>query len=276
MECAQALSSRKGRGMISRFADSFSDLRHGVAMWRVWVALATEDIGDHHRRTILGPLWIFVNYLAFAATFIFVFHRGSGGAQYAAYAATGLLVWLFMMETITRSVTLFTREESFIKGTKLPLSIYVMRLATQTVIRSGYALLGWLLILYMSGASLNLGAAWAILGILIVLLIAPAVIIIFAFLGAYYPDSQFVISNAMRLGMFVTPVFWEHDAGSGIRRVLYYWNPFTYLLDLVRVPILTGELPTVAFAFSLCLCVALWAFALSLFAQLHRDVVFVL
>ena len=49
--------------------------------------------------------------------------------NYPAYVATGLLIWFYMMEVITQSVSLFVREENFIKGTKLPLTVYVMRLA---------------------------------------------------------------------------------------------------------------------------------------------------
>ena len=31
--------------------------------------------------TMLGPFWLLINYLAFAGTFVFVFHRGGEGAQ---------------------------------------------------------------------------------------------------------------------------------------------------------------------------------------------------
>ena len=52
-------------------------------------------------------------------------------------------------------MSLFAREESFIKGTTLPLTVYVMRLAMQSVIRAGYALVGCLAILLLSGTPLT-------------------------------------------------------------------------------------------------------------------------
>ena len=183
--------------MLSGLDSALADIRAGLGMWPVWMALAREDIGDQHRRTLLGPLWLLINYLAFAGTFIFVFRRGGGIPNYEAYVAVGLLVWFYMMETLTQSVSLFVREEGFIKGTRLPLSVYVMRLFMQCLLRAGYALAGCLAILFVSGFAVTWAWGWSVLGLCLILLTAPAAIILLAFLGAYFPDSQFIVSNLM-------------------------------------------------------------------------------
>jgi lipopolysaccharide transport system permease protein len=246
-------------------------------MWRVWMALAQENIGDQHRRTRLGPLWLLINYLAFAGAFIFVLKRGDASVEnYAAYVATGLLVWFYMMETITQSVSLFVREESFIKGTTLPLSIYVMRLAMQSAIRAGYALAGCLGILILSDIGLSPAWAWSGLGVLLILAVTPAAITVFAFMGAFFPDSQFFVSNVMRIGMFLTPVFWTYEGAGGVRHIFYYWNPFTYFLEIVRVPILTGDLPMRSLLFCAGAGLLMWAVALLLLGLYRRKIAFVL
>jgi len=263
--------------MLQKFDDGLSDMRAGIGMWRVWVALAGEDISDQHRRTTLGPLWLLINYLAFAGTFVFVFRHGDSGAtNYAAYVAIGLFVWFYLMETVNQGVSLFLREESFIKGTTLPLSVYIMRLATQVTIRAIYAFAGCLAILLVSGVDLSPAWGWSALGIIVIVVTTPAVIILCAFLGAYLPDSQFIVSNLMRLGMFLTPVFWMYEGAGGVRGAFYFWNPFTYFLEIVRAPILTGEVPICALALCLGIGLAAWVLALILFAWFRRDVVFVL
>ena len=263
-------------GMPAFLDSAIFDLRRGLALRRVWLALASEDIGDQHRRTTLGPLWLLINYLAFVATFNFLFNRGGAGPDYSAYVASGLLVWFFMMETITQAVTLFVREEGFIKGTTLPLSVYVLRLTMQSAIRAGYALAGCIAILVIGGAGISLAWCWSALGLMLILVITPAAIILFAFLGAYFPDSQFVVANVMRVGMFVTPVFWTYEGTGGARHAFYYWNPFTYLLEIVRVPIVAGVAPVGAFLICTLIAVASWGLALTLLGRLRRHVVFVL
>lgn len=251
----------------------------GVRLWPVWVALAQEDIDDQHRRTTLGPAWLTINYLLFAGTFIFVIHR-SGPEQasfYAPYAAIGLMIWFYLMDNINQAVTLFAREEGYIKGTRLPLSVYVLRLGMQALIRAIYTLIGCMAIVMISGFFPTLSWLWSVLAIALILATIPAVIIILAMLGTFFPDSQFIISNLMRVGMFLTPIFWMYTSGEGgVRGVFYYWNPFTYFINLVRDPVLSGE-PHIGDAVT---CVAIsavaWVAALHLLGRLRRDVVFAL
>lgn len=263
--------------MPQAFRSALSDIHAAMRLRRVWIALACEDIGDQHRRTTLGPLWLLLNYLAFAGTFILVFNRGGHDMpEYAIHVATGLLVWFYIMETLTQSVSLFVREESFIKGTTLPLTVYVMRLAMQSIIRAGYATFGCLAILALSGAAFSPSWLWSGLGILVILAVTPAAITLFAFLGAYFPDSQFIVSNVMRIGMFLTPVFWTYDESGGIQHTLYWWNPFTYFLEIVRAPITTGHFPAWSLAFCVLVSAIVWVIALAVLGRYRRQVVFVL
>ena len=257
-------------------AHAIRDLGEGLKRHRVWIALASEDIGDQHRRTTLGPLWLLINYFAFAGAFIFVFHGGPVDPIYATYVATGLLVWLFIMETITSSVTLFVREESFIKGTTLPLSVYVMRAVLQSTIRQSYALVGCVIILLLAGIVPTFDWVWSSVGLLVVIAFAPAVVTCGAFLGAFFPDSQFIVSNLMRVGMFVTPVFWSGDDSNGIRSLFFHYNPFTYFLEVVRQPILGNGFQATAFGICVGITLAAWCVALLLLGRFRRKVALVI
>lgn len=263
--------------MIAALNGAVDDISKAMKLHRVWVALAREDVGDQHRRTTLGPLWLLVNYVAFVGTFVFVFQpAGKDAAGYSAYVAIGLLVWFYLMEVITLSVSLFQREESFIEGTTLPLFVYVMRLALQSIIRAGYAIVGCIVILFLSGSALNAAWLWSLAGLFIILLATPAVITVFAFIGAFFPDSEFIVGNMMRVGMFFTPVFWVYNGQEGIQKYAYHWNPFTYFLEIVRVPIIGGELPMHAFAVTGIISVAAWAIALLLLGRYRRQVIFII
>lgn len=262
--------------MLATLKDAIKEMRNGLRLRAVWITLAHEDIGDQHRRTTLGPLWLLVNYLAFAASFIFLIKAGGGEFNYPAFVATGLLAWFFIMDVINSSVSLFPREESFIKGTTLPLTVYVMRFFMQSLIRAGYALLGCLIILFFSGIEFSALWLWSALGIAIILFAVPPTIILFAFLGAFFPDSQFLVSNLMRVGMFLTPVFWTYEGTGGYRHFFYHWNPFTYYLEIVRFPIVWGVVPGRDFLVTMIIGLCLWVVALLLLGRLRRQVVFVL
>ncbi|MBB2971426.1 ABC transporter permease [Mesorhizobium sp. RMAD-H1] len=254
---------------------AIDDILTGLRMRRVWIALASEDIGDQHRRTALGPLWLLLNYLIYVGTFVLIFGLGSPEHNFPAYVAIGMLIWLFLQEVVILGVTLFNREENFIQGTTLPLSVYVFRLTMQSLIRTGYAALGCVAILFLTGTMPDASWLWSLLAIVQIILTIPALIIVCAVAGAFFPDLQFIVSNLMRVGMFLTPIFWVH-AGDDIRGRLYHWNPFTHFIEIVRLPVTEGQVPVLSFAICLLIAAALWISAIFLLGKFRKQIVFVL
>lgn len=262
--------------MFNFFSDALSDIRGGVKNRNVWLALASEDIGDQHRRTTLGPIWMLLNYILFVGTFTIIFSRGTNIVHNTAYIAIGLYVWMYCSEVISKATSLFQREESFITGTPLALSVYVMRMLMQVLIRSGYAGIGCLAIIIFSDVSFSFMWLWSLAGIILIILITPAVIIIFAMASVWFPDMQFIISNIMRLGIFLTPIFWAHTGNHGIRDKIYIYNPFTWFLEIVRAPIVNDTFPAFAFGVCLTLAVIAWMLAIFLLGKLKKQIVFML
>ncbi|MAS05529.1 MAG: ABC transporter permease [Ahrensia sp.] len=262
--------------MHSVIDSAFFDIGEALRRRAVWIALASEDIGDQHRRTTLGPLWMLINYLALAGTFILIFGAAGRGENFAAYASVGLFVWLFLAETLTLSSDLFVREASFIRGTTLPLTTYVLRLTLQSVIRSAYALVGCVAILLVAGVYPVGMWLWSIPGMALIVLTAPPVILIFAIAGAHFPDLRFLVQNVIRLGMFLTPIFWGDGDVSGLRGLLYHFNPFTYYLEVVRMPITDGVVSLRAWAVCLTIALLAWIVGILMLGRSRKQIVFVL
>jgi ABC-type polysaccharide/polyol phosphate export permease len=253
---------------------AFADVGAAFKLRGLWVALASEDVAESHRRTVLGPLWPLLNYVLFAGSIIIVLGHGVERDEFTAYVASGLLVWLFISEILSQSATLFIREASFIKGTVLPISIYVLRQTMLTAVRSGYALLGAVPLVLFSGVELTQTLWTLVPAFLLLLVTAPAVGVLFGFAGVYFRDFQFVVSHSVRLLMFVTPIFWMHGGGGGLRGVIYYWNPLTHYIDIVRRPVIDGVVPIHSWAVTGTVSVFLVTAALLVLGSLNRRLVF--
>lgn len=258
--------------MLELARRGLADLGAALKLRGVWWALASEDIADSHRRTMLGPVWPLLNYLLFVGILVLVLGAGSPG--FPAYVASGMLVWLFISDVLSMSATLFTREESFIKGTVLPISIYVMRQTLVISIRSLYALLGAIVVLLYSGFAVTPALFSIVPAVFILLLAAPAVAVLFGIAGAFFRDFQFIIANVVRLLMFVTPIFWAVPATGGFLGFLYYWNPLTHYIEIFRRPIVEGVVPVNSWAVTLPTSALLCVAALVMLGKFRRQIVF--
>lgn len=259
--------------MLEAMKDGLSDIRAGLGRRSVWLALAKEDIGDSHKRTRLGPAWLLLNYLLFVATLLFVF--GNDQPHFVVYLACGLLAWNFISETIMQSVSLFFIEEAFIKGTVLPLFVYVMRHTMRVTIRAGYALIGTIGVVLFVNGGVSIGWLYAVPGMIWLILTAPAVAIILGTLGVLMPDVNFFIQNFMRLAFFLTPVFW-HPSGGGMRAILYHWNPFTHYIDIFRNPVMLDVVPVHSWIVCVVATTLLWITALVMLGAYRKKIVFLL
>lgn len=259
--------------MLEAMRDGLSDIRAGLGRRSVWLALAKEDIGDSHKRTRLGPAWLLLNYLLFIGTLLFVF--GNEQPHYVVYLACGLLAWNFISETIMQSVSLFFTEEAFIKGTVLPLFVYVMRHTMRVTIRAGYALIGAIAIVLFVNGGVSIGWLYAVPAMIWLILTAPAVAILLGILGVLMPDVNFFVQNFMRLAFFLTPVFW-YPTGGGLRGILYDWNPMTHYIDIFRNPVMLDTIPLHSWVICLVATVLLWAAALAMLGSYRKKIVFLL
>ena len=63
---------------------------------------------------------------------------------------------------------------------------------------------------------------------------------------------------------------------TGLRGALYYFNPFTYFLEIVRHPLVDGTVPVAALGLCAAITVGLWALALFLLGRHRRQIALIL
>lgn len=260
--------------MLELARRGMADLGAALKLRNVWWALASEDIADSHRRTMLGPVWPLLNYLLFVGALVLIMGNSAGSSNFPAYVASGMLIWLFINDVLSMSVTLFTREAGFIKGTTLPIAVYVLRQSMVIAIRSFYALIGAVPLLLFAGVELTPALLTVPLAIILLLLSAPAVTILLGVAATYFPDLQFVVVNAMRLLMFITPVFWVYHDMGGVLSLLYHWNPLTHYIEIVRTPVVDGVVPMNSWGVTMPLTAVLLVAALLVLGRFNRRIVF--
>ena len=74
--------------------------------------------------------------------------------------------------------------------------------------------------------------------------------------------------------MFLTPIWWMPSQAAGVIAKIFTWNPFYWLIDLVRLPLM-GEIPPGKVWIAAALVALLgWMIALVTFARSRDRIVY--
>jgi ABC-2 type transport system permease protein/lipopolysaccharide transport system permease protein len=124
----------------------------------------------------------------------------------------------------------------------------------------------------------GLGLLWALGGLLIVVVCCVGQISIMAYLSVSFRDLPPASASALQLLYFFTPIFYPVEVleqrGVGF---LLHLNPFYYLIEVVRYPVLQNALAAApVYAGAILWTALVWAVALLLAARLDRKIAYTL
>lgn len=260
----------------TRLHEAIHDLFAGARRYQLWSAFATEDVLDTYRHTSVGALWAVFSFSTFAIAIILVFGMNSGtgpSPEYIAHLVTGLLAWNYLSATISQAPNIFVANERFLKGCKLPLSIWAFHTTLRTLILNSFAAIGALAFLLWYGYPKDWAALGAVPAVAMYVLASIPVQLVLGSLGAYTRDVQQIIENLMRAIFFLTPVIWYPDPGTH-RATLAAMNPLTPFVEIFRSPIINGSNSLEAWKAVAAMTLCLWVVALFVFSYSRRRIVF--
>lgn len=256
------------------------DSIQSIKVWRVWLFLGLQDIKAKFRRSFIGPLWILLNMAFFVggAGVVYGLMFGQPMSEFLPFLTAGLVIWGFIISSLTESGLAFINAEGYIKQFAYPKQIYLIRpLVVYTIVfLIGLSALIPVQLLFQR-FSIE-GWLWAIPGLLLLLLAALGHIVICAYLGTRFRDLPHAMGGVLQVLFFVTPIMFPIKLLKERHLdFVYQYNPLHYLIDVVRHPILEGEfsLPE-NYLFAGLYVVVVWVIAAVVAKRLDSRLVFLL
>ncbi|MGO4707152.1 ABC transporter permease [Microvirga sp. 2MCAF38] len=248
---------------------AITDIIDSLKRADLWLFLGWHDVRQRYRRSILGPFWITLAS-AIVIGFMSLVYSGLFRQDIKTFmplAASGLIIWGFIASCLVDGSSVFISSSATIKQIPAPLPLHVFRLVWQ----QGIYLLhnATVIVLVMIFAQVQL--TWATLLVFPALMLVVLNLIWMALLlgsiGARFRDIPVIIQTFVPALFLGTPVFWQVSFLPEGRRWVAYINPFTYLLEVVRIPIL-GTSPSVGI-WTACILMAVvgWTVALTTYAR---------
>jgi len=225
---------------MSDWAQASRDLGSGVSRVWLWSALGWADIRQRYSGSLLGSFWITLSIALMAGglTFVFAGPLGAAAHGYAAYVTLGLVLWYFIQATLNEASSVFVAAAETIRHAPMPLSVHVLRLVWRNLIVLAHNAAIVPLVLIFAGIA-PAASAWTIVPALLLLVAALASgAMILGLLGARFRDVPQIVSNALQLLFFLTPIFWMPQTIGAARGWFVAANPAFAFIDIVRAPLL--------------------------------------
>lgn len=214
----------------------------------IW-QLGRNDFKNRFASTSLGSIWGFLQPFVFMFTYVIVFQYiletgGSGDEPYVVWFLPGMAIWQWLNDSII-SASISIRSYSYlVKKVVFPVDTIPMI----SIVASSFV--GLFLVLVATVVCIAFGRLPNILELVYVIFAFYAFVIAFTrFTSAVttlVPDFSNLLSIAMQLFFWFTPIIWNLEMLSGNQTILTLikCTPFTYLVTAFREVFMQGSIIT--------------------------------
>jgi lipopolysaccharide transport system permease protein len=246
----------------------------------VWTHLGFQDIKNRYKRSLIGPLWIVISMALFVVGLGILFGRIFNQPQgtFIVFLTLGMMLWGLISSSITDGGYAFIGAESYIKQIPFPKQVYIFRVMVVSLTVFSFGLPVFLVVAIYHRLPMGLGTLWALPGMAIVIAGCLAHISIMAYLSVSFRDLPPASASVLQLLYFFTPILYPVSVlrERGLAMVTNL-NPFYYLLEVVRYPILNqGHAPLAAYLGATGYVILAWMVALLVATLLDRKIAYTL
>ena len=248
---------------------ALADLRDGLVQWPLWFTIAWMDVRQRYRRSVIGPFWITLSVGIFVTGLGVVY--GALFRQdlktYLPYLAVGVVVWTLVSSLITEGCNTFISAERAIKQLPVPISVHVFRMVWRNVIVFAHNVMIVIVLIFLFNIPVGAATLMAIPGLILIMLSGVGFGLTLGVLSARFRDIPLIISNFVQLIFFTTPILWRADRLPPNRDWIARFNPFHYLIEVVRQPLLGQTLPAAAWLVTLAIALLALAVGIAFFTR---------
>jgi len=259
----------------------------GSYLQKIWSAryfflhLARAELRYKFRRSKLGLLWTMLNPLIMTLMMSFILGNllHVKMKEYAPYIFSGLIIWEFMMGSVVGGCNSLIVSEPYIKQFKHPFAIYPLKTTIVNIATFLIAIQGLMLwTLLTKPANLLVSILTLPFSTISLLILGWPIAILTSFTNSKFRDFAQILALVMQLLWYLSPVFFKPEMFQNMKlAVLLDYNPITYILNLVRAPMLYGQFPSLLdFGVVICTAVVIYLFTVIKIRTSEKSLIFYL
>jgi len=242
-----------------------------------WVFMGQNDIRYKYKRSLLGPFWLTLTNAVYIGMLAFIFSAlfRTDDPMYVPWVACGVVLWNFITTIITESSIVYYNKKGFLLQND---HFTAPQLIYWTIWRNILVLLHQLPIIIVvlfifHQLPTPMSLLWLLMGVSLFFIILLPLALIFALLTTRLRDLEPLVTVGFTALFFLTPVMWLPDM-LGDKAWIAHFNPFAYLLELIRNPMLGLPLSVWTLQVSAGFAVVNWLVAILLYKRFTSRLVY--
>jgi len=243
-----------------------------------------RDIVTFYKQTILGPIWFFIQPIFTTIVFMFVFGGLAGiptdGIPQALFYLSGITLWNYFSESLTKTSDTFLTNQGIFGKVYFPRLIVPLSITITGLIKMFIQLVVFILVyIYFVAKGTQVAPnIYALLFPVLVFILAALALgfgIIISSMTTKYRDLKFLITFAIQLLMYATPVIYPLSVMEGSYKK-YLWliqaNPLTSVMETFKYGFLgQGTFSWYALGYSLIFSIVVLLVGTLIFNKVERS-----
>lgn len=216
-------------------------------VWRykdLLLMLVKRDFVSYYKQTILGPLWFFLQPILTTLIFVFIFGNiaeiSTDGLPHFIFYLSGITLWNYFSDCLNKTATVFKDNANLMGKVYFPRLILPLSIIASNLIKLGIQFIlficVWLYFVFSVENTIypNWYALLFPFLIFITGLQALGFGMIISSMTSKYRDLIFLLSFAIQLWMYATPVIYPLSSIPQKYQWIININPITPVIELFR------------------------------------------
>ena len=233
------LELHAGTPTLSAPLKMFQNLREYRQLVRHFIS---RDLKTRYHGSIIGWGWSIAEPLALTVTFYILFAILSDSTDpYRPFnILIGILAWTFFARTLSRGTTALQRNSGLIQRIYFPREIFIFSQVGFQLVQLLLSMIVLIPLLYHYDLMPTTNILYFPLAILLMGMLAVGLAFFTSIIQTKVRDMEHIVTVALRIGFYLTPVFYNLDMITGNRipaeysDIYLYANPMATYLTMIR------------------------------------------
>lgn len=232
--------------MIDKFRKHrYHPPRKIVYLYNLLTQLVIRELKLLYKRSFLGLAWTLINPLLQLLVFSIVFRSvlTLDIEHYTSFIFIGLLVWNWFQNSLVQATGVIVHNPYLIRQPNFPVAILPIVVVLTGMIHFLLALPVLLGFLWMDGVQFKPIIVEVFILMFIQLVLTTSLSYVLAALNVMFRDTQHTVEILLKLGFYLTPIFYNISHVPTAYQGFYILNPIAHLVTAYRNIIIDGKQP---------------------------------